>query len=69
MNARVEVINERIEQAIQKLRTIRRLASKGGPLIAAHHHTELREILDSLRHHCDLVTVPLDDGKPLIDIL
>jgi hypothetical protein len=49
---RVDSINEMVDQAITKLRIIRRLASKGG-LVSEYHHRELTEILQSLRHHTD----------------
>ncbi len=51
-NETIDKVNERVDWAIQKLQTIRRMVSKGGPT-AEYHFTELREIVDSLRHHTE----------------
>lgn len=49
---RERMIDQRIEWAQQKLRNIKRLARKGG-LVGDYHYDELREIIDSLRHHTE----------------
>ncbi len=51
---RIEFINVCIDQAITKLRSIRRIASKGGP-VPPYHCDELREICESLRHNTDML--------------
>ncbi len=64
--ARITVVNARADEAIQKLRNIKKLASLGGP-IAHYHIEELREIIDSLRHNCNQLNT--EQGIPLIEIL
>jgi hypothetical protein len=51
---RIGRVNERVDWAITKLRSIRRLVSKGNP-IGGYHFDELREIIDSLRHNIEAV--------------
>ncbi len=56
-NESIATINERVELAIAQLREIRKLARKGGP-IDPDNFSELRQTIDSLRHHAEMLSLP-----------
>ena len=55
---RLDKVLERVDWAITKLRKIRRVAT-GGDEVQEYDFVELREIIDTLRHNCQM----LGEGK------